>query len=224
MKMIMILAAISAAVLLTGCEPDKISIEVPVSAIQKAQQGETTYLKIRANGVAEFAPDSILKKKDLITRIIEKYLGKGSHVTMRKDSNSDISFSAQWRVPLFIHDRVPSDSDSYPLWLVVMKDNYLRLVSNKRHIDAMNEELNSVDFMLEAITELGMTDIVFNNDTSKDFQYRVYGAFINGAAKILWTQKVAAGEESTASYGRKSSDSIWHDAAPLVELFGEATK
>ena len=212
-------ALVVAMLLVTGCEPDKITVEVPVSAIQKAKQGETVYLKARANGVSEIVPDDISKKKDQIRQVIEKNLGKGGRMSIKSKSDSGLSFSAQWKIPLFQDGHLPADGNSYPMWLVLTKESdRLTLVSNRQCLDAMNEQLDSVDFMMDKISELGMTDIVFDNDTDKEFRYTIYGAFINGDSKVSCTQKVAVGDESTVSFGRKSSDSIWHDTHPVVFL------
>lgn len=214
-----VFALVGAILLATGCEPDKITVEVPVSAIQKAIQGETAYLKARANGVSEFVPNDIAKKKEPIRQIIEKNLGKGGRMSIKSKSDSGLSFSAQWKIPLFQQGHVPTDGNSYPMWLVLTKEcDRLSLVSNRQCIDAMNEQLDSVDFMIGKISELGMTDIVFDNDTDKEFRYTIYGAFVNGDSKVSWTQKVAVGDESTVSFGRRSSDSIWHDSNPVVVL------
>ena len=213
------LSALAGMTVLTGCEPDKITVEVPVSLIQKAKQGETSYLKIRANGVSEFAPDDIKEKKENIKHIIEGSLGKGGRVTIQNNGGSGLKFSAQWKVPFFKQGCAPKDADSYPFWLVLTKNcNRIILLANKDRISSMNEKLDNVDLMMEKISHLGMTDIVFDNDTDGEFHYTVYGAFIDGNSKISWTQKVAAGEESTVSFGRKSPDSIWHDTDPLVVL------
>ena len=202
-----------------GCEPDKITIEVPVSAIQKAKQGETVYIKARANGVSEIVPDEISKKKEQIRQVIEKNLGKGGRMSIKSKSDSGLAFSVQWKIPLFRHEQAPADGKSYPMWLVLTKESVrLTLVSNRQCLDAMNEQLDSVDFMMDKISELGMTDIVFDNDTDKEFRYTIYGAFINGDSKVSCTQKVVVGDESTVSFGRKSSDSIWHDTNPVVFL------
>lgn len=212
-------AFVGAMMLLVGCEPDKITVEVPVSAIQKVKQGEVVYLKAHANGVSEFAPDDILNKKTQVEQIIGKNLGKGGRLNIKKNSDHGLSFSARWRIPFFQEENLPADGNSYPLALVMSKDgDRLVLISNRENINAMNKELKSVDFMMDGISELGMTEIAFDNDTDKEFRYTVYGAFINGKPKISWTEKLDVGDESTVSFGRKSSDSIWHDTAPLVQL------
>ena len=212
-------ALVGAMLLATGCEPDKITVEVPVSAIQKAKQGETVYLKARANGVSEIVPGDISKKKDQIRQVIERNLGKGGHMSIKSKSDSGLSFSAQWKIPLFQDGHIPADGNSYPMWLVLAKESdRLTLLTNRQCLDAMNEQLNSIDFMMDKISELSMTDIVLDNDTDKEFRYTIYGAFINGDSKVSYTQKVAAGDESTVSFGRKSSDSVWHDTNPVVFL------
>ena len=216
---VVVFALIGTMLLATGCEPDKITVEVPVSAIQKVRQGETVYLKARANGVSEIVPDDISKKKEQIRQIIEKNLGKGGRMSIKSKSDPGLSFSAQWKIPLFQEGHVPANGNSYPMWLVLAKEgDRLTLITNRQCIDAMNEQLDSVDFMMDKISELGMTDIVFDNDTDKEFRYTLYGAFINGDSKVSCTQKVAVGDESTVSFGRKSSDSIWHDTNPVVFL------
>ena len=95
------------------------------------------------------------------------------------------------------------------------------MISNKSRIDAMNEKLDNLDFMMEKISELGMTELVFDNDGDSPFSYTVYGAFIDGKAKVSWTEKVTPGDESTVAFGRKSEDSIWHEIVPIVFLSGK---
>lgn len=207
--------------LMVGCEPDKITVAVPVSAIGKARNGEVVYLKARAEGVSEVTPDSILEKKDQIQQIITQSLGEGGRVSLRKRSPG-LAFTAQWKIPLFKQGHVPNAAANYPLWLLLAKDeDQLLLISNQSVIDAMNKKLEDVDFMFEKISELGMTELVFNNDSHELFSYKVYGAFVDGNAKIAWTEKVASGNESTVAFGRKSEDSIWHDMPPAVFIPGK---
>ena len=56
--------------LMVGCEPDKITVEVPVSAIGKARNGEVVYLKARAEGVSEVTPDSILRRRIRFNKLL----------------------------------------------------------------------------------------------------------------------------------------------------------
>lgn len=214
-------AAVCGAVMLlamTGCEPDKITITVPVSAIQKVMNGETTYLKTRATGFEEFAPDSILEKKGAIESVIRNGLGKGGRFDMRKKS-SGIEFTANWKVPLCLQNALPKDSDAYPLLLVMTQDkSRLILVTNDSRIKAMNEKLSDIDFTMDDISPLGMTEIVIENDTDTEFKGQVCGAFIDGKPKIHWTETIPPGDDATFSFGRKSTDSIWHDSCPTVFL------
>ena len=216
-KIIKVTAAIGLFGLMVGCEPDKITVHVPVSAIGKVRNGEVVYLKASANGKPEMVPDSVTEKKDQIQQIVEQALGKGSRVTMQKRS-----FSAKWKVPLFKQGQSAKECEDYPIWLMLTKEeDRLMLISNKSRIDAMNEKLDDLDFMMEKISELGMTDLVFDNDGDSPFSYTIYGAFVDGKAKISWTEKVAPGDESTVTFGRKSEDSIWHETIPVVFLSGK---
>ena len=220
-RTIKVVTAIIMFGLIIGCEPDKITVQVPVSAIAKARNGEIVYLKASANGSPEIVPDSVTKKKDQIQHIIEQALGKGSRVTMQKRS-AGVSFSAKWKVPLFKQGQHTKECEEYPIWLVLTKEeDRLMLISNKTRIDAMNKKLDNLDFMMEEISELGMTEFVFDNDGDLSFSYKVYGAFIDGKAKISWTEKVTPGDESTVAFGRKSEDSIWHEIVPVVFLSGK---
>ena len=220
-RMIKGAAAIIMFCLIVGCEPDKITIQVPVSAIGKARNGEIVYLKASANGNPEIVPDSITEKKDQILQIIKQSLGNGSRVTMQKRS-AGVSFSAKWKIPFFKQGQSTKECEDYPIWLVLTKEeDRLMLISNKSRIDAMNKKLDNLDFMMEEVSELGMTELVFDNDGDSPFSYTVYGAFIDGKAKISWTEKVAPGDESTVAFGRKSEDSIWHETAPTVFLPGK---
>ena len=222
MKQIIIMSfGIVALGLMVGCEPDKITVEVPVSAIEKARKGEVVYLKARAEGASEMAPDSILEKKDQVQQIVSQALGEGGRVNLRKRSVG-LAFSALWKIPLFKQGNTPKTADSYPIWLVLTKDeDRLLLVTNQSRIDAMNEKLDDLDFMFEKISELGMTELVFNNDGNEPFNYKVYGVFIDGKPKAVCTVKVEPGDESTVAFGRKSEDSIWHEVPPFVMLSGK---
>ena len=220
-RIIMMLIGIVVLGLMVGCEPDKITIQVPVSALGKARNGEVVYLKASANGNPEIVPNSVTEKKDQILQIIEQALGKGSRATMQKRS-AGVSFSAKWKVPLFKQGQSTKECEDYPIWLILTKEeDRLVLITNKSRLDAMNEKLDNLDFMMEKVSELGMTEIVLDNDGNESFSYLVYGAFIDGKAKIAWTEKVAPGDESTVSFGRKSEDSIWHEIAPVVYLSGK---
>ena len=220
-RMIKVAAAIVMFGLIIGCEPDKITIQVPVSAIEKARNGGVVYLKASASGSPEIVPDSVTEKKDQIQHIIEQALGKGSRVTMQKRS-AGMSFSAKWKVPLFKQGQPTKEHEEYPIGVVLTKEeDRIMLISNKSRIDAMNEKLDNLDFMMEKISELGMTELVFDNDGDSPFSYTVYGAFIDGKAKVSWTEKVTPGDESTVAFGRKSEDSIWHEIVPIVFLSGK---
>ena len=217
-QIIMVSIGIVVLGLMVGCEPDKITVEVPVSAIEKARKGEVVYLKARAEGASEIAPDSILEKKEQVQQIVARALGEGGRVNLRKRS-AGLAFSAQWKIPFFKQGNTPKTADGYPLWLVLSKDeDRLVLLANQSRINSMNEKLDDLDFMFEKISELGMTEIVFNNDGNEPFSYKVYGVFIDSKPKIAWTEKVAPGDESTVAFGRKSEDSIWHETAPVVFL------
>ena len=69
-RIIMMLIGIVVLGLMVGCEPDKITIQVPVSALGKARNGEVVYLKASANGNPEIVPNSVTEKKDQILQII----------------------------------------------------------------------------------------------------------------------------------------------------------
>ena len=63
-KMIKVATVIITLGMMVGCEPDEITVHIPVSAIEMARKGEVAYLKARATGKPEHAPDSIIEKKD----------------------------------------------------------------------------------------------------------------------------------------------------------------
>lgn len=217
------LAIIAAcATMFAGCEPDKITVEVPVSAIAAARAGKVAYVKANAIGSSEMGGSDISAKKDRIRNAVERRLGKGGKFSIRNTDSSGVAYSAKWRVPVYRQGSAPDDATDYPFCLVLAKDGVnLILLTNKDKISAMDSALSDIDFSLGA-SVLCSTDITFENDTDEDFSYTVHGAFVDGNAKVCWRQKLEPGDESTASFGRKPPESVWHELSPMVEvLFAE---
>jgi len=217
MKMKQILFAgilIASAAVMTGCDPDKFGITVPVSAINKAVTGEVGSAKVKA--FYKTSQDDVKKKLPQIKTVLQNHLGDKAKIDMAIPPQGDASLTVVWKIPVFDKASMAKVQGN-PVLGFVLEGTWLSFMPLKG-LDALNADLKKLDSSIEATFMCDM-EVVINNDTEADYSFLVCGAFVDEHPHVYNNVKVAPEDSTTVTFKRKDESSVYHFKNPCLGIW-----
>jgi len=203
----------AAAAFMTGCDPDKFGITIPVSAINKAVAGEVGYAKVKAYYTT--SQDDVKLKFPQIKSVLQNHLGDKAKIDMAIPPEGDASLTVIWKIPVVDKSRMTKVKGN-PVLGLVLEGSWLSFTP-LAGLDALNADLKQIDFTVEA-TFMSDMEMTVNNDTETDYAFTVCGAFVEEQPYVYNTVKLESEDSTTVTFKRASEDSVFHYKNPCLSV------
>ena len=198
--------------LFVGCTPDKVSITIPSSAVEKAKAGNLAYVKVRAvfSSTGKDTDGNMPKVK----RIALRHLGEGAEIEI-EDEDYSSKLTASFKIP-FGKGAVLAEAPKSILVLSMDDDGKIEL-KNGPGLSALNHELDDIDSSIDARFNGGVTLFRFTGNSDSALRLQVIGAFADDKAIAIGDVRVDEDEEVVVKFNRNDG-SIWNSLDPFVIL------
>lgn len=206
-------ATAAATLAFTGCDPDKCTITLPVSAIEKAIGGDVGYAKIRVN--YSTTQDYVKERLPQIKSILEKHLGEKANIQTLAPAGGNSSITVSWKIP--VGGKGKEGTMDAAVAGFSLGDTWLSFAAQKG-IEKLNADLRTLGSTIEG-GFMGDIDVVIKNDTEQEFVFLTCGTFVDEQPYVYKDVKVPADEEVTVTFKRKSEDSVYHFKDPAIGIY-----
>lgn len=209
-----VVATAAATLAFAGCDPDKCTITLPVSAIEKAVGGGVGYAKIRV--YYSTTQDDVKGRFPQIESIIKQHLGEKANVQTQTPSEGKGTLTVSWKIPVAGKGR-ESVMDA-AIAGFSLGGTWLSFAAQKG-LERLNADLHKLADATVAGGFMGDVDIVIKNDTEREFVFLTCGTFVDEQPYVYKDVKVPADEEVTVTFRRKSEDSVYHFKDPAIGVY-----
>lgn len=205
-------SAIVLAAIFAGCTPDKLTVTVPASSIEKVKAGEICNIKARIiySTMGKDENNNLPKVK----RASLPHLGEGAEIEIEKEEYKS-TITASFKIP-FGPESAASRFPRSILAMVMTESGKIELREGSG-LEALNSSLDDVDSSIKAEFNGGSTYFKFTGNTDKNIKMQIVGAFANDKPYALGTVTLEEDEEIIVTFNR-GSDSIWHTIDPFVMI------
>ena len=214
MKTLAVGAIGAMAVVLSGCDPDKFGVSLPVSAINKAVAGGVGTAKVKA--FYKTSQDDIKQKLPQIKAVLQSRLGEKAKIDLAIPPKGDATLSVAWRIPVVDHANVAKVSGK-PVLGLVLDGTWLTFMTLSG-LEPLNADLNRINSGIDASFMCDMEFIV-NNDTEEDYTFLVCGAFVDEQPHVYNNVKLASEDSTTVLFKRKDDASVFHFRNPCLGIW-----
>jgi len=213
--------ALVASALLIGCDPESVSVDVPLSAIERVKTGQTVYVEAE---VVYSVDSSSQKEVPRIKAAIERHFGSAPCRVAYTPATPNGRLRTTFLVPLSSStslDGLDARDQAAPFMLVYDRaGGKLSQVLLRRNLSRLNSRLSDISLEIEA--DLGAGPFTFRllNDIGKSVSATSYAAWVDGAP--IPVGKTRIGEMTTILFNKGTSNTpdFWHEEAPFI-LLGE---
>jgi len=212
-RLTMVALSTLTAILMSGCDPDKFSVTVPVSAIKKAADGKVGYAKAKA--YYRTTQDDVKRRLPQIRDVIKKHLGDQARVDISTPSEGNATLTAAWKIPVFAKGQ--EGIGNAPVLGLMLDGTWLSLTP-QTGLNALNSDLGKIDATISAGFMCDM-DIVVKNDTEEVYTFLTCGTFVDEQPYVHKDVKVDADESATVSFKRKDEGSVYHFKDPCIGIY-----
>jgi len=212
-RTMVVLAALT-AIFLSGCDPDKFSVTVPVSAIKKAVDGKVGYAKAKV--FYRTTQDDVKRRMPEIQEVIKKHLGDQAKVDICAPSEGDGTLTVVWKIPVV--DKACAEGAGNTAVLGLILDGMWLTLSPQDGLKALNNDLGKIAATISAGFMCDM-DLVVKNDTEDGYTFLTCGTFVDEQPCVHKDVKVDADESVTVSFKRDDSGSVYHFKDPCIGIY-----
>ena len=210
---------------ITGCNPDDIDIELNVSDIVKAKNGEVAHAKVHID--YSTMDDDVIKdtaKLNACKLIAQKYVGKNGKVRVKKDEMK-ATVSVDLKAPIYNFGKPQKFEHIQPINIGIHKDQDMLYVFEEKSItQKLNNELGRAtkdkddEFSFNTLSAefVGDTKLSIHNDTESRFDFHLYGAFVDGEPVLMKAIQLKPGEDCEIKFPRGGSDQIYTKLDPRI--------
>lgn len=212
MKNVLASMALATVALLVGCTPDKITVTIPSSAVEKAKAGNLAYVKVRAvfSSTGRDSEGSMPKVK----RVAMRHLGEGAEIEI-DDGDFSSRLTASFKIPFGKSMALANAPKS--ILMLSMDDGGKIELKDGPGLNALNYDLDDIEASIEAEFNGGETLFRFTGNSGSALHIQVIGAFANDKPIALGDVRIDEDEEVIVRFNR-SEGSIWHSLNPFVNL------
>lgn len=212
MKKLSLGITLAAVAFLVGCTPDKITVTIPSSIVEKVKAGNLAYVKVRAvySSTGKDTEGNLPKVK----RVAMRHLGEGAEIDLdNADFNSRLT--ASFKIP-FGKSAALADAPKSILVLTLDDSGKIEL-KDGLGLKALNYDLDDIDSSIKAEFNGGETLFRFTGNSNSALRIQVIGAFANDKAIAIGDVHVDEDDEINVKFNR-DDESIWHSLSPFVNL------
>ncbi len=212
MKNLVATITFAAVAFLVGCTPDKITVTIPSSTVEKVKAGNLAYVKVRAvySSTGKDTEGNLPKVK----RVAMKHLGEGAEIEL-DDTDFNSRLTASFKIP-FGKSAVLANAPKSILVLSLDENGRIELKDGPG-LNALNYDLDDIDSSIEAEFCGGETLFRFTGNSDSALRIQVIGAFANDKPIAIGDVQVEEDEEVVIKFNR-NDESIWHSLNPFVNL------
>ncbi len=202
--------AASAALLLAGCSPDEVEVEIPMSAIQRAKSasiGEATVTVVFTSQSSD-----VKSKIPQIREAVTPYLGKDGRLTVRSGR-----ITTKFTAPV-VSSSFRGSLPQAPLARLVLNDNNTLQFQTTSQMEGLTKALKSVDSSFNI--DLNASHFVFRmlNDDGSRVKVRATAVFVDEKAYVNYEKALSDGESVDIEFRCDSTSSIYNQIDPFVEI------
>lgn len=208
-----VVATAAATLAFTGCDPDKCTITLPVSAIEKAIGGGVGYAKIRV--YYSTTQKDVKEKLPQIKAILEQHLGEKANIQMLAPAEGEGSLTVSWKIP--VGGKGKESAMDAAVAGFSLGDTWLSFAAQKG-LEKLNADLRTLDATIKG-GFMSDIDVVIKNDTEQEFVFLTCGTFVDEQPYVYKDVKVPSDEEVTVTFKRKSEDSVYHFKDPAIGIY-----
>lgn len=202
------------AVALSGCDPDKFGVTLPVSSINKAVAGGVGTAKVRA--FYKTSQDDVKKKLPQIKTVLQSHLGEKAKIDIAIPPKGEATLSVSWRIPVVDRANVAKASGNPVLGLVL--DGTWLTFTTLSGLEPLNADLRKVNSGIDASFMCDM-EFVVSNDTEEDYTFLVCGAFVDEQPHVYNNVKLSSEDSTTVLFKRKDDASVFHFKSPCLGIW-----
>ena len=195
--------------ILAGCSPEDIEINVNTSDIVKATEG--TYGMAKASVSFDIDDFDLRDKIQRIRAAVLPYLGKDGKCIVRGHK-----ITAEFNVPV-VAENYFGEITEKPLAILVLRGSTLKFEPTAR-IDSLNWDLREIDIGLDV--DLKAKHVVFKiaGDGGAICKVKATAVFINGVAKVNYVAEVGDDDFVDIEFRCDNESSIYHQIQPFIEI------
>ncbi len=194
-----------------GCSPDKVTVTVGTSALERVKAGGVGTAKAKV--VFSSIDDDVREESGQIARVVRKYLEDGDIETECDEMKT--TFTATLNIPVLRSEKLPLQRDAV-LAVVLRPDGHLEVAEGPR-FSQLSHDLEDVNWMMDINLEGGQQVFRLVGDGGTGLVARVYGAFVDGKATPSGTVRVSDGDLLEVRFVR-TDGSVYEKVAPFLEL------
>ena len=201
---------VCAALVLTGCSPEEVELDIPTSAIQKARTGSSG--EATATVVFDSEISDIKSKLPKIREIVTPYLGKDGKLTTRGSR-----ITAKFNVPV-VSSSFKGASPEMPLARLVLNEDNTLQFKPTRQMDALSKSLQSIDFTLDVDFKAKHFIFRFSGDDASSLKLKATAVFVDEKAYVAYEKKITDGDSVDIEFRCDSNASIYNQIDPFVTV------
>lgn len=199
-----------AALILTGCSPEEVELDITTSAIQKAQSG--SFGEATATVVFESSSSDIKSKLPKIREIVTPYLGKEGKLTVRGSR-----ITAKFNVPI-VSSSFDGSLPEMPLARLVLNANNTLQFKPTRQMNALSKALQSIDYSFDVDFKAKHFVFRFSSDNASRLKIKATAVFVDEQAYVVYEKEITDGDSADVEFRCDSNASIYNQIDPFVSI------
>lgn len=210
LKAFMVVLCLALLGIISGCNPDKMEIEVYASDIQKAQSEGVVKLPLTATfSMMGEDTEGILSKAKTVA---QRYLNEKAEFKFSKGEWGDIMV-VKCTIPMGTPPALKTYLAKYHRPLALTIDKSTIVLEKTEHFERLSQDLSGINMMLDAQLPAKSTMIRFVGDLEKGPEIMAIAVFCDNKPELIFRQGVDRRQNFEIDY-RGGAGSVYSELPP----------
>ncbi len=198
---------LSAAMLLTGCNPESVSVTIPTAAVQNVANGKIEKVKVKAVFNISSVEDE--EQREALKAATLRHIGSNGKVTI-----GESEFVATFDIP-FCKNADRAKATSSVMLLVMHNDGKIEL-TNGGALAALNDDLSDISSSFSVDLHGGIVEFNVIGTSDPQLKFTVIGAIVDDEPIAIGEMLSKEYEITKIVFDRSDEHSIWKKLNPYI--------